>query len=182
MGQVNNLMSKLQQTPPFLSQPVILAYTPFGPQLPGCEDHCRSSCLEPRTGFADSLTISGSADSTGDGIGGVLANDQIGTERPPACVAGGRCTALGRLERIYRPGISRIATLRRTCCCSKGGSVSDPERIDDDSDRLCPARRRSRRAEGGTFGFSPILGSAVPDAARTTFVTNSRREGTAVAD
>lgn len=79
VSRVNNLLSELEETPPFHSQPIILAYSPYrylAARTAGITATLTVSDIV--TGYADAVSVSGSAESKAEGVRGVLERDQSG--------------------------------------------------------------------------------------------------------
>ncbi len=131
---VNNIYRKLQGTAPFLSEPVVLAYTPYRYlAVRVAKMTATFSVSDSATGFADALTIGGTAESKGDGIRAVLAADRGGLANrdpaltaPEALIAQALQSILTRVQEAAQ-GFGSRAMLQRAAAASRtkdGGMVA----------------------------------------------------------
>lgn len=75
--RVSTLSRQLSDTPPFLSQPVVLSYTPYRYYMQRTAAiKAVLSVTDPSTGYADALTLTADVNGKADGVRDVLPTDQ----------------------------------------------------------------------------------------------------------
>ena len=111
---VNSLSNQLAKTPPFLSQPVVLAYTPYR-YVTERKATVRAmlSVSDPTTGYADALRVNGTSQFSVDAIRAVLDSDQSGLRnREPVLTPAAQAieVAFEQLRGEMTPALQRFAS------------------------------------------------------------------------